>query len=118
MTSLPYATLSGSFSLTNAQAVDLHFFVSGQRLHYTNLLADRISGGVDWTGRTVSLTNLSASLYNGTVLGWLQFVSRSKQGSDFSAAFTVTDINLSTMASGLTGKTNKVQGHLDETRCC
>src|SRR5208282_5361785 len=30
-------TASGWFSLTNAQAVDLHFLVNGQGAHYTNL---------------------------------------------------------------------------------
>ena len=109
----PSASVSGSFSLTNAQAVDLHFFVSGQRLHYASLLADRATGKVDWTGPTVSLTNISASLYNGMVAGWLVFNSPPKHGSDFHADFNAKDIDLSSLAAGIIGKTNHVEGRLD-----
>jgi hypothetical protein len=110
----PSVSVSGSFSLTNPLAVDLRFLVSGQRLHYANLLADRVTGGVDWTGQTVTLTNISANLYNnGVLMGWIVFDDRPNHGSDFRANFTARDIDLSSLVSGITGKTNHVEGRLD-----
>ncbi len=105
---------SGSFSLTNQLAMDLHFLVSGQRVHYTNLLADRATGGVDWTGRTVAVTNVVATLYNnGTLKGWIVFDSKPQHGSDFRANLAATDIDLSSLVAGVTGTTNHVEGRLD-----
>jgi hypothetical protein len=110
----PSVLVSGSFSLTNSLATDLRFLVSGQRLHYTNLLADRVTGVVDWSGPTVTLTNISANLYNnGTLMGWIVFGGGPGHGSDFRADFTARDIDLSSLATGITGKTNHVEGRLD-----
>jgi hypothetical protein len=112
--SLPSFSASGAFSLTNSQAVDLRFLVSGRRLHYTNLLADRITGEVDWAGQTVSMTNIAANLYdNGSLMGWLVFATTPQTGTDFHADFTVKDIDLPSMVTGMTGKTNKLEGRLD-----
>jgi hypothetical protein len=110
----PSVSVSGSFSLTNPLAADLRFLVSGQRLHYTNLLADRVTGGVEWSGQTVTLTNISASLYNnGALTGWIVFGGGPNHGSDFRADFTARDIDLSSLATGITGKANHVEGRLD-----
>jgi hypothetical protein len=110
----PSVSVSGSFSLTNPLAADLRFLVSGRRLHYTNLLADRVTGGVDWTGQTVTLTNISASLYNnGSLMGWIVFGGGPNHGSDFRADFAARDIDLSSLVTGITGKTNHVEGRLD-----
>jgi hypothetical protein len=110
----PSVSVSGSFSLTNPLATDLRFLVSGQRLHYTNLLADRVTGGVNWTGRTVTLTNISANLYNnGALMGWIVFGGGPNRGSDFRADFAARDIDISSLATGITGKTNHLEGRLD-----
>jgi len=110
----PSVSVSGSFSLTNPLAMDLRFLVCGQRLHYTNLLADRVTGVVNWSGQTVTLTNISAALYNkGTLVGWIVFGGGPDHGSDFRADFTARDIDLSSLTTGITGKTNHVEGRLD-----
>jgi hypothetical protein len=110
----PSVSVSGSFCLTNPLAMDLRFLVSGQRLHYTNLLADRVTGVVNWSGQTVTLTNISATLYNkGTLVGWIVFGGGPDHGSDFRADFTARDIDLSSLTTGITGKTNHVEGRLD-----
>jgi hypothetical protein len=60
-----------------------------------------------------------ASLYNnGTLMGWLLFDDSPKQGSVFRADFTARNIDLSyidlsSMATGIAGKTNLVEGRLD-----
>jgi hypothetical protein len=110
----PSISVSGAFSLTNARAMDLHFLVSGQGLHYGSLFADRATGGVDWTGLTVTLTNIVASVYNnGTLMGWLAFMGSPKHGSDFRADFTGRDIDLSVLVTGMTGRTNHLEGRVD-----
>lgn len=94
--------------------MDLHFLVSGQGLHYTNLLADRVSGAVDWSGQTVTLTNIHADLYDhGTLAGWIVFGNGPNHGPDFRAIFAARDIGLSSLAAGITGKTNRLEGRLD-----
>ncbi|MGP8200105.1 MAG: hypothetical protein ACLQU4_11460 [Limisphaerales bacterium] len=110
----PSISVSGSFSLTHPQVMDLHFLVSGQGLHYTNLLADRVSGAVDWSGQTVTLTNIHADLYDhGTLAGWIVFGNGPNHGPDFRAIFAARDIGLSSLAAGITGKTNRLEGRLD-----
>jgi hypothetical protein len=110
----PSVSVAGAFSLTNPLAVDLRFLVDARRFHYTNLLADRAAGGVNWSGQTVILTNISASLYNnGALKGWVVFGRGPNHGPDFRAEFSALDIDLSSLATGITGKTNHVEGRLD-----
>jgi hypothetical protein len=60
------------------------------------------------------LTNISASLYNnGALTGWIVFDGGPNHGSDFRARFTARDIDLSSLAAGITGKTNHLEGRLD-----
>jgi hypothetical protein len=110
----PSVSAAGSFSFTNPLAMDLRFFISGQRLHYNNLLADQVTGEVNWSGRTVALTNILATLYNnGTLKGWVVFDGSTNRASNFRADFTARDIGISSLAAGLSGKTNHVEGRLD-----
>jgi len=110
----PSVAASGSISLANSSAVDMHFVVDGQHFRYNNLFADHATGTVDWTGPNVVLTNIVASAYkNGTLKGWIAFVSTSKHGSDFFVNFTAANIDLSSLAAGITGKTNRLEGRLD-----
>jgi hypothetical protein len=105
---------SGSISLTNPLGVDMHFLVDGQGFHYHNLSADHATGAVDWMGPTVILTNIVVSAYkDGTLKGWIAFVSAPGHGSDFYVNFSGTNIDLSSLATGITGKTNKLEGRLD-----
>ncbi|HZM03982.1 MAG TPA: hypothetical protein VFC44_13305 [Candidatus Saccharimonadales bacterium] len=110
----PSVSASGSFSMRDPLATDLHFFVRGQQFHWSNILADRIDGGVDWQARTVVITNIEANLYKtGTFVGWMVFDYVPKHGSDFRTTFTATDIDLSSLVKGFTAKTNRLEGMLD-----
>ncbi len=93
---------------------DLHFTISAQGLHYTNLFADRVSDNVDWTGLTVTVTNFVGTVYHGgSLMGWVVFPGGLRDGPVFQADFTARDINISALATGLTGKTNRLEGLLD-----
>ena len=110
----PSVSVSGAFSLTNQDVMDLHFLVRGRGLHYTNLLADHVTGAVEWSGRTVTLTNISANLYdNGALTAWIVFGGGPNHGPDFRADFAAGDLGLSALAAGVTGRTNQVEGRLD-----
>jgi hypothetical protein len=110
----PSIRASGSFVVGNPLATDLHFYVRGQHFHWTNLSADKIEGGIDWEGRSVHLTNIEASVYNtGTLVGWTVFDYVPRRGSSFRSDFSGTDIDLSALVKGLTGRTNRLEGMLD-----
>jgi hypothetical protein len=110
----PSVTVSGSFNYHDPLATDLHFYIRGQQFHWSNLLANRIEGAVNWEGRTVSITNVEASLYNtGTLVGWILFDYVPKHGSDFRTHIVVTDIDLSAVVKGFSEKTNHIEGMLD-----
>jgi hypothetical protein len=110
----PSVSAFGSFSYADPLATDLHFLVNGQGVHYNRLLADRAAGGVDWTGQTIAVTNIFASFFNtGTLMGWITFYSGPKHSTDLSADFTARDVDLPSLVSGITGKTNHLEGRLD-----
>jgi hypothetical protein len=110
----PSISASGSLSLTNPQVVDLHFLISGPGLRYGKLVADRVSGAAIWRGQTVTLTNIYANLYDhGALKGWIVFGNGPNHGPDFRANFAARDIGLSSLATGIAGRTNRLEGRLD-----
>jgi uncharacterized protein involved in outer membrane biogenesis len=109
----PSVSVSGSFSLTNALDVDLHFLIGATPVHYEALEAGRVAGTVDWTGSRVAVTRITATPYNGSATGWIIFDSKPGGQPDFNANFSVQNIDLSALMTGLTGKTNKVEGRFD-----
>jgi hypothetical protein len=112
----PTVQASGSFEIGNPLVTDLRFSVEGRGFHYTNLEADKISGGVRWRGRNVLITNVQASVYNtGSLVGWCMFDYVPKQGTDFRCNFSAKDVDLALLAMGLTGRSNKLEGMLDGT---
>lgn len=110
----PAVRISGSFQPGEPLATDLRFEVLGQRFHFTNIVADKISGGVHWTARHVVLTNVQAALYNtGSLVGWCVFDYVPKHGSEFRFDLSAKDVDLPLLATSLTGRTNKLEGMLD-----
>jgi hypothetical protein len=100
-------------SLTNIDDVDLHFFVEGNQFRWKNFNADKISGHLDWIDQTLLLTNLHATAYrDGTVEGWAYFDFSPPKGTDFRFDFAAADLDLPLLVSGLTGKTNRLEGLL------
>jgi hypothetical protein len=110
----PSVRASGSFVLGNPLATDMRFYVRGNNFHWTNIGADKITGTVFWTARSVTLTNIDAHLYNaGTLNGWLAFDYVPKRGSSFRSDFVAKNVDLGLLAQSLTGKKSKVEGMLD-----
>jgi hypothetical protein len=62
-------------------------------------------------GKTLLLTNLLASAYNGGhVTGWSYFEFPPTNGADFKFDLTAGNIDLQTMVRSLEGKTNQIEG--------
>lgn len=110
----PRVRASGSFAWNNPLATDVRFMIEGEQFHWTNLTAEKISGEVHWLGRHVAVTNVQARLYRtGTLTGWITFDYVPKHGSSFRTDCAVRDIDLSALARGWTGRSNRLEGLLD-----
>jgi hypothetical protein len=110
----PAVKLFGSFVANDPLATDLHFAVSGEHFHWTNLTADKISGLAHWQAREVALTNVQASLYgSGTLEGWGVFDYQPREGADFRGRFSAKDVNLGGLVRGWSKAHSRVEGMLD-----
>jgi hypothetical protein len=110
----PTVSLSGSFCMTNSAMVDLRFLVGAGRIHYESFVANAATAEINWTGQTISITNIAAALYNkGSLSGHLLFNNPPAGAPSFQAHTAVKDIDLGALAVGLSGKKNRVEGLLD-----
>jgi AsmA-like C-terminal region len=109
----PLVKASGSFVPGDDSGTDMHLSVQGNRFHWNKITADSVKGGIHFHVRTVEVTNIQAGFYgNGTFQG--QFEVAWEQHKDrFSTDFSFTDINVSSLATELTGKHSKLEGMLD-----
>jgi hypothetical protein len=94
-------------------ATDLRFAVSGRNFRYSKLLAGTASGEVRWAGQNVTLTNVQAGLYDGTLRGWCVFDDKPETGSDFRGRVSAAKIALPLLARGWSAKSNRVEGVLE-----
>ncbi|MDQ6631638.1 MAG: hypothetical protein M3Y82_07750, partial [Verrucomicrobiota bacterium] len=56
----PSVQLNGNLTIGRKEDADMHFVVKGDQFKWGIFQADKISGNVDWTGETLSLTNIQA----------------------------------------------------------
>ena len=109
----PVIQAGGSFVLDDAMATDLHFDISGRNFRYTKLLAGTASGQVHWIAKHITLTNVQAGLYGGTVGGWCVFDDEPAVGTDLRGRASVTNIQLPLLVRGWSAKSNNVEGMLN-----
>lgn len=71
----PDARAEGSVPLArwNRNTEDLRFVIDGERFHWKVLNFERLQGSVRWQGNLLTLTNVMAAWYGGTLTGWAQF---------------------------------------------
>jgi hypothetical protein len=104
----------GFFTPGNDLGTDLHLVISGDRFHWRNLFAATAAGDVAYKIRTVSVTNIQATVYGtGKLQGWITFQWAPRQGTSFFSDFSAKDIALPALAGSLTSKTNHLEGRLD-----
>jgi hypothetical protein len=113
----PQVQLNGSFSVHDPAKADLHFDVTGEQFKWTNLVADKIAGHIDWMGGLIRLTNVHANFYgNGQAKGWGEFRFEPRQperGVDCKFDVSAVDISLPLAGQSITGKTNRLEGMCD-----
>jgi hypothetical protein len=103
----------GSFVPANEPATDMHFFIQGKRFHWNNLTTDAVQGAVTYHGPKVVVSNVQAVIFGtGKAHGDLD-IEWAQGQTGFNSDFSLTDINIGSLAQGLTGKTNKLEGVLD-----
>jgi hypothetical protein len=73
---------------------------------------DHISGGVDWEGKRVNLTNVQGAFYQGSIAADAQFDFSPHEGADFSFDTKVTNADLHALIADLTAGTNHLEGRL------
>jgi hypothetical protein len=108
----PTIQAGGSFVLGDAMATDLHFDIAGRNFRYLKLLAETASGQVGWIAKSVTLTNVQANLYAGTLNGWCVFDDTPEIGTLFHGRASVDGIELPLLVRGWSTKSNNVQGVL------
>ncbi|MEO7297933.1 MAG: hypothetical protein ABI042_05075 [Verrucomicrobiota bacterium] len=108
----PTLDIHGGLTIGTVDDADLHFLVDGTQFRWGKILADHGSGRVDWVGRTLLVTNVLASLYQGRAAGWTYFDFSPDQGADYRFELAVADVDLQTAVKSLKGKTNQLEGQL------
>jgi hypothetical protein len=102
----------GTIPLADDVDPDMHFKVDGGPFNWTKFNLDHISGGVDWVGKRVMLTNIQSVFYQGRMSGSAAFDYSPDEGTDCSFQTQVTDADLHTLIADLSPGTNHLEGRL------
>jgi hypothetical protein len=108
----PTVQAYGTIPLADNVPADLHFKVDGGPFNWLNFNLDHISGGVDWVGDKVALTNVQGAFYQGRISGAAAFDFSPDEGAVFSFQTQVTDADLHTLVADLSPGTNHLEGRL------
>ena len=92
---------------------DLHFKIDGGPFEWMKFHLPRVSGAVEWTGQSMTLSNVSADFYGGRLTGAAAFDFRRKIGSDFTFDTIVKGASLQALMADLSPKTNHLEGTFD-----
>ena len=108
---VPLRDVNGGRDLDDA---DMKFeILQGAPFRWTKLETTNIVGTIHWQGQTLVLTNVIAKIYGGEGTGFANFDFRAKhKGADYQFAFSVSNLNLHLLASGLASATNRLEGVL------
>ena len=109
----PTVHASGVIPLSEENDVaDLHFTVDGGPFNWLRFNLDHVSGGVDWVGNRLSLTNVQGAFYQGSLAASAQFDFSPHEGADFSFDTKVIDTDLHALIADLSPGTNHLEGRL------
>ena len=109
----PQVKVHGSVPFKDTEVTDLHFQVKGGPFHWKKLVADTVSGQIDWVGKSLVLTNLQATGYReGRIFSTAWFDFRPKQGTDFRFIAVVTNLDLGDFLAPFRSTTNRLEGGL------
>jgi hypothetical protein len=90
---------------------DLHFKLKGGPFHWLKFHGSQVNTLVDWVGQKMTLSQLEAKMYDGTVTASAAFdFSRKGDGADFQFDTIVTGINLQSLMGDISTNTNHLEG--------
>jgi len=87
--------------------------VGGAPFQWRQIKLTTATGTIRWLGGSLILTNIAASLYDGTGTGFAYFDFRVPHpGADYNFAFDARDVDLHSLATDLSSATNHLEGVL------
>jgi hypothetical protein len=110
---LPTARVTGYAPLRDGTNADLDFLIIGTApLGWYKLKTPAITGEIHWVGETLTLTNVSASVYGGSGTAYAHFDFPLHNGANFSFIIDLTNVNVHDVATDMTSPTNHFEGRL------
>ena len=109
----PKVRVWGSLPIKNDDFTDMHFEIEGGAFSYWRFRVPQIAARVDWVTNTLSVSNVTASFYQGRMKGdfFFDFEKVPTGELRFDANFEKSDLR--TLLSDLTSPTNRADGVLD-----
>jgi AsmA-like C-terminal region len=108
----PTAHAHGTIPLTEDPVADLHVILDGGPFHWMMFNLDQISGGLDWVGNKLFLTNVQAAFYQGNLTGAATFDFSPHEGADFNFGLQITNTDLHAFMADVYTGTNHLEGLL------
>jgi hypothetical protein len=109
----PTVHASGRIPIRDTDKADLHFEITGTEFSYWKFNIPEISGVVNWRGDSLSVTNVRANFYNGS-LDWSgEFDFSPPVGTDFRFRGTVKESDARRLMADLHPGMTNLQGTLD-----
>jgi hypothetical protein len=106
------AHVNGYAPLRSVDDADLRFDVDNVSLEWLKLKTPRFTGEIRWLGRTLTLSNLTASFYGGDATGSAYFDFRPKEGANFRLTANVKNTDIHLLANDLSSLSNHLEGVL------
>ena len=110
----PLVSVNGAIPVDNAEHSHMDFQIEkGADLKWWKLNPRNVTGLVRWQGEYLSLTNIQADFYGGTLNGWAAFDFTSKPGANFKFDAQFEDCALKPFIDSFNNKPNKLEGLMD-----
>lgn len=110
----PHVSVNGAIPLDEAEHSHMDFQIEkGVGLKWWKLNPQNVTGLIRWQGEYLSLTNIQADFYGGTLNGWAAFDFTSKPGANFKFDAQFEDCALKPFIDSFNNKPNKLEGLMD-----
>ena len=110
----PHVSVNGVIPVDEAEHSHMDFQIEkGVGLKWWKLNPQNVTGMVRWQGEYLSLTNIQANFYEGTLNGWAAFDFTSKPGANFKFDAQFENCALKPFIDSFNNKPNKLEGLME-----
>lgn len=110
----PHVSVNGVIPVDEAEHSRMDFQIEkGVGLKWWKLNPQNVTGLVRWQGEYLSLTNIQADFYGGTLNGWTAFDFTSKPGANFKFDAQFENCALRPFIDSFNNKPNKLEGLME-----